>query len=1803
MGRTSGFASSFLCLFYAYKAFFAGFACLLGMLISSAVWAVPAGTVISNTANLSYQLGVTTQNINSNPVLITTVAGGGPPTPARLSLRRYAASGVGTDVRSTAYDDGSGFVALPPPTPFGAGGPVDLNNPVGLQASSVYHTGDPIFIELEDADQNTDNALVETIDAVVTVLDNGDAEVLRLTETGPDTGIFSGYVTTVPGPPVSSDGDLSVASGYQIQVRYVDPDDGTDIVADVALIDPAGIVFDTRNGQPVDGATVRLLDAVTGLPATVFGDDGTSSFPATVVSGGTATDSSSNVYNFAAGEYRFPLVAPGDYRIEVTPPAGYTFPTVLSDGQVQALPGSPFALVTGSRGETFTVAGGPVIYIDLPIDAGGSAPFLSKTSNKSLLGIGDFVEWQLAFNNGDNDLAAENVRIEDTLPQGFRYRKGSTRINGQVVADPVVAGNGRDLVFTVGDVAPRSTVDIRYVTEVVPGAVFGQATNVATAVGDYGLRTNRADASVIIRDELFRSEAFLIGRVVQNSCDAKAGQGVEGARIYLENGTYVVTDADGLWHIEGVKPGTHVVQLDKVSLPDGYEVVACEKDTRHAQRSYSQFVDVRGGSLHRADFFVRQQGLEVTQSLNAKTTERGAEYTWELRGNESASNLRAMVAIPEGWYYIPGSTDIDGVPAEDPTVTGNTLIYRLGDARGPWLRRITLRSARGTELKGAQELRTMAIANLGGKNNQRLEPLALNVADVDAPEPIQHRQVLNRSEQGARAAKEPVVYDEHVLFDDKWLASANADFEWVYPTPGANPAIPALRIGIKHPAKYKVRLLVNGQPVSPLNFDGASTNPGNTVAMSRWRGVDVEIGDNRFEAILLGPNGNEVSRIERSVHYSDAPYRAELIEDQSILNADGRANPVLAVRFTDRFGYPARPGVLGRYDVNAPFEAAETASDVRKGRVLRANQKPQYLIGENGIAYIELQPTTQTGEALVTVYLDEQRTEELRAWLKPTPREWIMVGLAEGTLGERMASGDVVGAARADLEDGGYSDGRAAFFAKGQIKGEWILTAAYDSDKDTGDRFKQVIDPDTYYTLYGDDTQQGYEAASSRKLYLKLERERFYAMFGDYDTGLTVTELSRYSRSFTGFKSEYQGEKWKYNLFAAETEQQYIRDELRGDGTSGLYALSNGNILENSEKITIEVRDRFRSEIIVSSQSMSRHLDYNIDYDKGAVYFREPILSKDQQLNPVYIVIEYETREKRDGHYTAGGRVAMSLGGDSEIGISAIHEGGDAKEADLVGADLTLELTEALTLNVEAATTDASDPVEDRKGEAYVVELIHDGEKLDGTLYFRQQDETFGLGQQATSEAGTKKYGADLRYDIEQDVSLNGEVYRQENLTDKASRDVADLTLEQRGNRGSAYVGTRYARDKHVDDQRFESTQMLLGGSRDVLDKKVTLRADAEILVDQDGEAENPDYPNRLLLGADYHVTETLDLLLTQEFTWGDLQDTQSTIVGARTRPWTGAQVLTSVGRETGEYGDRVFSNMGLLQNIVLDEHWTADLTFDRTQTLSDTGQGNPSFDPAVPAASGRSASGEDFTAVSTALGYNTGDREWAGRVEYRESDTDDKWNFFTGYIRELSEGLAMSVGAAYTDTRGEAGLRTISSDVRYSVAWRPLDSAWSLFNRLDYLFDRTDDTFGSTRSRRLVNNLLANYKPDWRSQWNFQYSAKWVLDNIGGEEYDGYTDLYGAEYRYNLSERWDLGVHGSTLNNWDAGIHEYSYGLSVGASPYTNTWVSVGYNFDGFRDDDFSGSEYTAKGFYLKFRLKFDQETIRDMWKENGLR
>ena len=124
---------------------------------------------------------------------------------------------------------------------------------------------------------------------------------------------------------------------------------------------------------------------------------------------------------------------------------------------------------------------------------------------------------------------------------------------------------------------------------------------------------NSAKASVIIRDEFFKDTARLFGRIYLDDCEGNQASvdGVPNIRLFMEDGTYVVSDEQGEWHIEDVKPGTHVVQMDKATIPPYMELMECPTRGFHAGRNFSQFVDVQGGSFWRVDFFLKMREPEI----------------------------------------------------------------------------------------------------------------------------------------------------------------------------------------------------------------------------------------------------------------------------------------------------------------------------------------------------------------------------------------------------------------------------------------------------------------------------------------------------------------------------------------------------------------------------------------------------------------------------------------------------------------------------------------------------------------------------------------------------------------------------------------------------------------------------------------------------------------------------------------------------------------------------------------------------------------------------------------------------------------------------------------------------------------------------------------------------------------------------------------------------------------------------------------------------------------------------------------
>ena len=116
-----------------------------------------------------------------------------------------------------------------------------------MQDTAVAHAGDPIFVRVVDLDRNRDGNVIETVDVRVAARATGDSEVLRLSETGPNTGVFVGYIAT-SAERGAADCALQVERNAELDATYVDPTDDSDAAQADALVDPFGLVFDSQTG-------------------------------------------------------------------------------------------------------------------------------------------------------------------------------------------------------------------------------------------------------------------------------------------------------------------------------------------------------------------------------------------------------------------------------------------------------------------------------------------------------------------------------------------------------------------------------------------------------------------------------------------------------------------------------------------------------------------------------------------------------------------------------------------------------------------------------------------------------------------------------------------------------------------------------------------------------------------------------------------------------------------------------------------------------------------------------------------------------------------------------------------------------------------------------------------------------------------------------------------------------------------------------------------------------------------------------------------------------------------------------------------------------------------------------------------------------------------------------------------------------------------------------------------------------------------------------------------------------------------
>ena len=1580
-------------------------------------------------------------------------------------------------------------------------------------------------------------------------------------------------------------------------------------------LDPSGIVYDGQTGAAIAGAQVTLtVKTLAGAVAAGFN-------PAIHLVGGAAALAQTTG---ATGFYQFVITAVGStfcqglagggclLEIGVTAPAGYQAFTV-SQGLVppQASLGGciaancidPTGLAAPGPYQVSAINVAPVLPVNQPyflrffLSPGdpdvvnnhlplfkvgavlGANLLVTKSASRASAEIGDFVDYTVRVFNG-GAAAATPARVTDILPAGFKYVAGSSRLTtppattASVIADPA-GGAGPTLVWPVGSVTAGGTVVLTYRAQLSVNAAQGDGINRASASAP-GFGSNTATVKVRVLGGVFSDRGFITGTVFAD-CNRDRVQGarepgIPGVRLFMEDGTSVVTDSEGKFSLYGISPRTHVMKIDSITMPLGSELIAL--NNRNAGDPSSRFVDVKKGELVRADFAEGSCSPEVMQQIKARR-EKGETAQAEL----NRAFTGALPAAPAA---------AGGAPAIGAAAQGNAA----GGSAQPVL------GAHGSSVNPAVFQPVQALGPVGSVNssNSNLPPKQGDLTNAQLPDVAQ-----------PPISSQPL--EELIVDMDNSFALLNLKNGDTLPLAQTN-------IQIKGMLGANFSVLVNGVEVPQSRVGKRSRLELKGIEAWEYIGVTLKAGSNEIVARQADGFGNARGEVKLSV-VAPGTMAKIVVDTVASSMADGATPITVKVRLVDDKDVPvtSRTSItlqsnLGRWlvqDLN-PLEAGTQV----------------FITG--GTGEYQLVAPADPGEALIDVSGGVLKGTKKVSFL-PHLRPLIGAGIIEGAINFNSLSlkNLVSPQGRDNFEqeirrfhyesgDGKRStEARASMFLKGQVKGDYLLTLAYDSDKDLRDRVFRDISPDEFYPIYGDSSSRAFDAQTSGRFFVRVDKGKSFVLYGDYPTAGPpgARALSQFSRSLTGAKWHLEGAPYSVNTFVSRDTFRQRVQEFAANGTSGPFLLNlpSGSVI-NSEKVELITRDRNQAALILLAETKGRFADYEIEPYTGRLLFRAPVSSLDSNLNPVSIRITYEIDQGGTPFWIGGIDGQYKINDSIEIGAALVKDQNPGQEFTMAGVNGTWKIFEKTVLVAESAATDRKAPALTAgpaagavvgNGRARRVELRHSDGAFDARLHMGRADATFD-NPSSTLNRGRSEMGARGTYKLTTSTNLSTEFLRTGDVSTGASRDSIQLRADHGFANGvRVAAGLRHSTESSPAAANGASVGTTPNAFTSVL---TTVTAPVPGLPQASVNASyeqaiQGDDRKAVGLGAEYKLSPTARIYGRHESIsslsgpngLSPALKNNTTVFGVDTKVTESTQVFSEYRGRSSLDGATSEASMGVRNTFAISEGLRVTGSLERLQPIQRLATGTTST---------------ESTALTGGVEY-TANPLWKGsaRLELRNSTTTDSALSTLSIAYKLTRDWALLARNTYSITQQKGATPGDQERLRFQIgaAYRDTDSnKLSALSRYEHREEK--DTVASPILKRAADiaSFHFNYQPNRSWILSGRYAAKYVTENSLGIESTSSGHLVSGRLTHDITSKWDVGIITSLHTDGGFGNRKLGLGLEVGYLLQENLWLSGGYNLFGFKDKDLAGQDYTDRGFFVRLRYKFD-ETLFDWKKDAALR
>ncbi|HLO87463.1 MAG TPA: TonB-dependent receptor [Nostocaceae cyanobacterium] len=1059
------------------------------------------------------------------------------------------------------------------------------------------------------------------------------------------------------------------------------------------------------------------------------------------------------------------------------------------------------------------------------------------------------------------------------------------------------------------------------------------------------------------------------------------------------------------------------------------------------------------------------------------------------------------------------------------------------------------------------------------------------------------------------------------------------------PTSEAVVDVPATAVILQFPVGTQVQLVVNGKLVDPSLIGRTETDASTNLITQTWYGVSLKEGENTIYAQIVG---SKEEPVPMRVMVRGEPKKLTLEAVEARIPADGRSTGTIRGQLVDEKGNRSnRDGIVTLFPTAGEFIGADLKPDEPGFQVeAKAGEFSAQLRSNLKAQTVRIRAISSALEAFTQMQFETA--------LRPS----LVTGVIDLRLGGKGTNyyGSFRDFLPADRDNSTTLDFNSSIFATSAF-GEWLFTGAYNSSRSLNEDcncdnrlFRTFQFSEQNYPVYGDSSTVNVTTPSIDSVFVRLERSRGIAgvspdffMWGDYNT----EEFARTSQQFTATTRQLHGFKANYNLgslqltgFYGNKLEGFQRDTLAPDGTSGYYFLSRRLITPGSENVFLELEELNRPGTVIKRQQLNRGADYEIDYDRGTLLFREPILRTDVdefgQVLVRRIISTYQYDSPGADNYIYAGRVQYNLdrtpNQESWFAASYLQEKLGTRNFELYGADALISLGSQGKLTAEYAhSTNDTDTASSVSSQAYRVEA--EGQifkNLQARAYYRFADTAFANNATISFVPGQTRYGAQLLGKVTETTSIKLQYDHEDNFG--IAPQPLDTFEELFSPRLEAIPGSQVDNSLTTIlagvQQRFgQSTFDLdwihrdredrisangLRSSSDQLRSRLTLpitnnltfQAQNELTISSSNDTV---YPDRTIFGLNWAAIPGINVSLVQQF-YNSGQYSGNSITSFNIN---GEHKLGTDTSLTGRYSILGGANEITTQGAIgLNNRWKIapglrlNLAYEHVFG-GFFGRNAASQTYAQPYTYGQAASSIGFDggdSYSVGLEYSDNPGFQASARYERRTSSSGTNNVISGAITgKISPSLTALVRYQQANSSNQTltGLGD-TANLKLGLAYRdPNSDKFNALLRYEYRQNPSTipDTilFGSgTGTNDHTFALETIYAPNW--QWEFY--GKYALRNSTSylaSDLAGTSTVNLAQFRTTYRLGYNMDLVGETRWIGQDGYTETGFVLETGYYLTPNLRLSAGYAFGDIDDRDFSGAR-SANGPYLGLTFKLDE-------------